>query len=162
MSQESRGMMDALQTAQDLLTRWKAAFSTPEANRLDVRLSAADLLDAVTALKDGRWGYLAGITGLDCGVEAGEIEALYHFCAAAVVVSLRVRAPRSGASLPSICPIIPSASVFEREVSEMLGVTFVGAPDPSRLFLPDDWPDGVYPLLKDALVREEAGEPQKE
>jgi NADH:ubiquinone oxidoreductase subunit C len=156
-------MMDELQTAQTLLNRWSAAFSTPEANRLDVKLTADDLLAAVGALSDGHWGYLGGITGLDGGVEAGEIEALYHFCAGAVVVSLRIRAPRSGASLPSICPIVPSASVFEREVSEMLGVTFVGTPDPSRLFLPDDWPDGIYPLLKDAPVQEEGTNPhQKE
>jgi Ni,Fe-hydrogenase III component G len=34
----------------------------------------------------------------------------------------------------------------------MLGLTVTGTPDPSRLFLPDDWPDGVYPLRKDFVV----------
>jgi Ni,Fe-hydrogenase III component G len=24
----------------------------------------------------------------------------------------------------------------------------VGTPDPGKLLLPDDWPDGVYPLRK--------------
>jgi len=37
----------------------------------------------------------------------------------------------------------------------MLGVTFRGAPDTARLFLPDDWPEGVYPLLKDAVLPED-------
>jgi Ni,Fe-hydrogenase III component G len=153
---------DALQRAKDLLTRWSADFSTPEPNRLDVRVNAADLPSAVTTLYDGRWGYLSAITGLDAGVEAGEIEVLYHFCAGAAVVSLRVLTPRTTASLPSICQVIPPASVFEREVSEMLGVSFVGAPDTARLFLPDDWADGVYPLRKDALALEKADGTQKE
>jgi Ni,Fe-hydrogenase III component G len=80
---------------------------------------------------------------------------LYHFCAGAAVVSLRVRVARAAAELPSISPLIVSASVFERETSEMFGVTFLDAPDTRRLFLPDDWPDGVYPLRKDALAQEE-------
>jgi Ni,Fe-hydrogenase III component G len=51
--------------------------------------------------------------------------------------------------VPSICGVIPSAGFFERELGEMLGVTVDGIPDASRLFLPDDWPDGVYPLRKE-------------
>ena len=35
---------------------------------------------------------------------------------------------------------------------EMFGVVVDGTPNPSRLFLPDDWPDGVYPLRKDAVL----------
>jgi len=31
----------------------------------------------------------------------------------------------------------------------MLGVAVIGAPDEGRLFLPDDWPDGVFPLRKE-------------
>jgi Ni,Fe-hydrogenase III component G len=56
--------------------------------------------------------------------------------------------------VPSICSVIPAASFFERELAEMLGVVIADAPDSNRLFLPDDWPDGVYPLRKDFAVAE--------
>jgi NADH-quinone oxidoreductase subunit D len=37
----------------------------------------------------------------------------------------------------------------------MFGVDVVGTPNPDRLFLPDDWPDGVYPLRKDCHPAQE-------
>jgi Ni,Fe-hydrogenase III component G len=109
-----------------------------------------NLLPAVKLLDDQTWGYLVAITGLDSGVESGEIEALYHFCHGPEVLTLRVTIQRDNAAIPSICAIIPFASVFERELAEMFGIEVYGTPDPSRLFLPDDWPEDVYPLRKDA------------
>jgi len=52
------------------------------------------------------------------------------------------------AKVPSICHIIPSATLYERELMEMFGITVEGTPDTGKLLLPDDWPDGVYPLRK--------------
>jgi Ni,Fe-hydrogenase III component G len=141
-----------LQTASALLTPWAKDTQKRDPDRLDVSLTVEDLLPAVKALHDTHWGYLAAITGLDLGVDAGGIEVLYHFCTGAAVVTLRLRTPRAAASVPSVCGVIPSASLFERELSEMLGVTVVNTPDPTRLFLPDDWPDGVYPLRKDFVT----------
>jgi Ni,Fe-hydrogenase III component G len=60
-----------------------------------------------------------------------------------------VRVPKTDAVIPTVCGVIPSAGFFERELIEMFGVTVIGTPDPSRLFLPDDWPEGVYPLRKE-------------
>jgi ech hydrogenase subunit E len=75
------------------------------------------------------------------------MEALYHFCSGPAIVTLRVPLPREGeASLPSLSGMIPPAGFFERELNEMMGVTITNIDDPSRLFLPDNWPDGVYPL----------------
>jgi Ni,Fe-hydrogenase III component G len=107
----------------------------------------------VVTLRVKRLGYLSAITGLDPGVETGQLEALYHFCAGAAVITLRVRVPREGGMLPSLCEIIPSAEVFERELSEMFGVTVTGLRAPDRLYLPEDWPDAVYPLRKDVDPR---------
>jgi Ni,Fe-hydrogenase III component G len=111
-----------------------------------------NLLSAVKALVSIYWGYLAGITGLDLGVEIGQIEVLYHFCSGTAVVTLRVRTPRDHADVPSIATILPSANFYERELHEMMGVEIVGLANPNHLFLPDDWPDGVYPLRKDAAL----------
>jgi Ni,Fe-hydrogenase III component G len=142
----------ALKTAGDLLAAWTIETAAPEANRLDVVVDAGYLLPAVRALDDARWGYLAGITGLDLGVEAGKMEVLYHFCAGAAVVTLRVRLPRDDALVLSICDVLPAASFYERELREMMGVEVVGLTNLDHLFLPDDWPDGVYPLRKDAVL----------
>lgn len=147
----------ALQAASTLLTPWALNTHSPEPNRLDVMLEVTDLLSAVKALHESDWGYLAAITGLDLGHETGEIEVLYHFCVGAAVVTLRVRTSHAAASVPSVCDIIPSAGFFERELSELLGVTVANTPNPDRLFLPNDWPDSSYPLRKDFSFQQ-AGE----
>ena len=141
--------MDPLQSAAALLTPRMQSKETPGPNRLDVVVAVYDLLPAVQALHQSGWGYLAAITGLDLGLEAGQIEVLYHFCSGAAVVTLRVPVERDAAVVPSLCGAIPSAGVFERELMEMFGVTVDGAPNSDRLILPDEWPDGVYPLRKD-------------
>ncbi len=51
--------------------------------------------------------------------------------------------------MPSIVNDIPAANWAEREIMDLLGVVFDGHSDPRRLVLPDDWPNGVYPLRKD-------------
>jgi NADH:ubiquinone oxidoreductase subunit C len=126
-----------------------------------------DLPAAVKALIDARWGYLAAITGLDhpwpkaakpakpgetpaepTGPTEDRLEALYQFVSGAVVASLRVSVTYHDAVLPTICPIIPSATLYERELQEMFGIVVQGTPDTGRLLLPDDWPGDVYPLRK--------------
>lgn len=52
---------------------------------------------------------------------------------------------------PSVTPLVPAAVWGEREVRDMYGLTPIGIPDARRLVLPDDWPDELYPLRKDAM-----------
>ncbi len=139
----------ALTTAGQLLAPWADSTNSPETNRLDVNLAPKNLISAAEALVNNRWGYLSAITGVDLGVEAGEFEVLYHFCKGAAITTLRVRLPRQNPSIPSVCSVIPSATLFERELMEMFGITVAGTPNTDRLILPEDWPDGVYPLRKD-------------
>jgi Ni,Fe-hydrogenase III large subunit/Ni,Fe-hydrogenase III component G len=51
--------------------------------------------------------------------------------------------------IDSITPAIPGADWSEREFRDAVGVTPDGHPDPRRLMLSDDWPEGVYPLRRD-------------
>jgi Ni,Fe-hydrogenase III component G len=125
-----------------------------ETNRFDGIVACEKLLDTVEILKGINTFYLAAITGLDDGAEKNTLQVLYHFCAAVVVVTLRVPLQRTQAVVASICPIFPYASPFERETAEMFGITFTDAPDTSRLFLPDDWSEGIYPMRKDAVIEE--------
>jgi Ni,Fe-hydrogenase III component G len=142
-------MENNLQTAESLLSSWTIKKDNPAANRLDLIVEAADLTAAVHTLQHSNWGYLAAITGLDLGPEAGQMEVLYQFCEGAAVLTLRVMIDRESAVIPTVCGLIPSASFFERELSEMFGITVEGTPNTDRLFLPDEWPEGVYPLRKD-------------
>lgn len=121
--------------------------STPDC--LDLNISVDELLTVIEALLDNGWGYLATITGADLGVDAGELEVMYHFCHGAAVVTLSVKVPRENPVVPTVCELIPSASFYERELREMFGVTITDTPNTDHLFLPDDWPEGVYPLRKD-------------
>ncbi|MSP12324.1 MAG: NADH-quinone oxidoreductase subunit C [Chloroflexi bacterium] len=147
----------SLESARILLAPCTQQLLTPEPGRMDISLATADLLPAVAALHLNGWGRLVAVTGLDLGVNEGDLEVLYHFCAGAAIVTLRVRVPKADAAIPTICSLIPAASFYERELGEMFGITVVGTPNPDRLFLPDDWPAGVYPLRKDFVVPEIPG-----
>ena len=57
--------------------------------------------------------------------------------------------PKAEATLPALTPVVPAAEWIEREMKDLLGITFEGHPRPERLILSDDWPEGVYPLRKD-------------
>jgi hydrogenase-4 component G len=50
---------------------------------------------------------------------------------------------------PSISPGIPAAAWYEREICDLFGLSPLGHPDPRRLVLHENFPDGVHPLRKD-------------
>ncbi len=54
---------------------------------------------------------------------------------------------------PSISPEIPAAAWYEREIRDLFGLKPVGHPDPRRLVLHENFPDGVHPLRKDFDTR---------
>jgi Ni,Fe-hydrogenase III component G len=153
---------DILQNAQALLKPWTTTETLPETNRVDMVIEASSLKDCVKTLIEAKWGYLSAITALDrAEFEAvagttekkaiegkGNLEVLYHFCSGPVVTTLRVALPYTKAEIDSICGIIPSATLYEREAAELLGITFIGTPNTEHLLLPDQWPAGVYPLRK--------------
>jgi NADH:ubiquinone oxidoreductase subunit C len=92
------------------------------------------------------FSHISTITGVDVGEE---IEVIYHFNrAGAIELSLKVRVSKKKPVLPTITNLLPGASLYEREVHDLLGVTFEGHPDLSPLILPEGWPSQVYPLRK--------------
>ncbi len=86
------------------------------------------------------------------GVDAREhMEILYHFTLEEInlVISLRVRLQKPNLEVDSLAPLFAAANWVEREIHELLGIDFKGHPDLRRLLLPEDWPQGVYPLRRD-------------
>jgi len=51
--------------------------------------------------------------------------------------------------LPSISAEVPAANWHEREAQDLLGIAFLGHPDPRPLVVHDGWPKGLYPLRKE-------------
>ena len=89
------------------------------------------------------WWHLSTITGQDLGED---IQMLYHFNAdEPPAVTVVTSVPKATASIKSITPQIPAATMYEREIYDLLGVVFEGHPKPERLVLSDDWPDDVFP-----------------
>jgi Ni,Fe-hydrogenase III component G len=79
------------------------------------------------------------------------MEMLYHFTFdhEDLVVSFRLRLDKSKLEIESLAPLFEGANWCEREIHETMGINFIGHPDLRRLLLPEDWPEGVYPLRRD-------------
>jgi len=82
------------------------------------------------------------------------LEILYHFShdPSGITISLRaILNDKEGPHIDTITDITRSAWWIERELHELFGIEFDGNADLRPLLLPDDWPQGVYPLRKDFL-----------
>ncbi len=96
--------------------------------------------------------HLAIISSSDLG---DSVELIYHFTIyyghhlEEISLGLRVNLPKNDLKIPTLTDIIPGALFTERETQEMMGVEVVGIPDSRRLFLPDGFPEGVYPWRTD-------------
>ncbi|MEW5936953.1 MAG: NADH-quinone oxidoreductase subunit C [Candidatus Thermoplasmatota archaeon] len=114
--------------------------------RVFVRVPREALKNVVHVLaKEMGVTHISSITGRDAG---SELEALYHFFANGVVITVRTTCPRDDPTLDTITEIIPGALFYEREVHDLMGIVPKGHPDLRKLVLPDDWEEG-HPLRKD-------------
>jgi Ni,Fe-hydrogenase III large subunit/Ni,Fe-hydrogenase III component G len=64
-------------------------------------------------------------------------------------IALESRVPPHAPRYPSITPRVPALHWDERELRDLLGVVPEGHPDPRRLVLRAEWPEGLHPLRKD-------------
>jgi membrane-bound hydrogenase subunit beta len=117
-----------------------------------MRIDKSIFKDAIKHLCDYQFPHLAVVSGNDLGKT---IELVYHFSVnfgtplKEISLNIGVEIPKSKPEIETICDYIPGALITEREKQEMLGVKVIGIPDSRRLFLPDDFPEGVYPWRKD-------------
>jgi Ni,Fe-hydrogenase III component G len=80
-------------------------------------------------------------------------EVLYHFSndeSGCVVTVKAIIRDRENPAIESITPFLPGAEWIEREMHDLMGIDFKNHPNLRRLILSDDWPEGVYPLRKEA------------
>ena len=101
-------------------------------------------------LRDLRERNIQHVTTIS-GVDLGElIEVTYHIdCGNGTLLSLKLRLDGRAPVLYTVTDIFPGAILYERELMDMFGVKVEGHPDPRRIFLPEDWHAGEYPLRKE-------------
>jgi NADH:ubiquinone oxidoreductase subunit C len=119
------------------------SWATPRPKRIFLSVHKGKLIEAVTFLAEKGFVHLSAITGLES--EDG-LEVIYHLDNGGSIASLKVVVSIGHPSLPTITSIIPGAALYEREAHELLGLVFSGHPSLAPLVLPDEWPEGIYPL----------------
>ena len=62
---------------------------------------------------------------------------------------------------PSLTPLLPAASWYEREIHDLFGLVPVGHPDLRPLVLHDNWPQNSFPLRKDYEKNQNSTTPLK-
>lgn len=62
-------------------------------------------------------------------------------------ITIKCDLPDDDLTIPTIIPVFPGANWHEREAAEMFGITFLGHPNPRKLYLPGAF-EG-YPMRKD-------------
>ena len=143
-------MMDVQSIAAELQSRFalpEGALKVQRATRLWVDVEMAGfpaLFDHL--VKSMGFRILCTITGLDLGADLGFIYHLAHDCG--VMVNVKTRSLK-GAKVKSITPYFPCAELYERELQDLLGARIEGLGPGPRYPLPEDWPEGEHPLLKD-------------
>ena len=128
----------------------EATVTVTHPRRVMVLLSLELLKPTMRWLKDECGFYhCSTITGLDSGEN---LEVLYHMTDGGPEVTFRIAVPKANPHIPTVTDIVPGALLYERELQDMFGFVVDNIPDPRRYVLPEDWPDGVYPLRKDYKV----------
>jgi membrane-bound hydrogenase subunit beta len=134
-------------------TEWAEGVKGRKSRQVWIRLDRNALRPTVQRLIEIQFPHLGVISFTDLGET---VELLYHFFVyygvlhSEIMVTLAVPLSKTDLTIPTITDLIPGALVSEREKQEMLGVKVEGIPDSRRLFLPEDFPEGVYPWRKDA------------
>ncbi|MBN1432868.1 MAG: NADH-quinone oxidoreductase subunit C [Methanomicrobiaceae archaeon] len=131
---------------------WHEGVKKTPINSVWLKIETGILHDAIEELISIDYPHLGVISAVDM-IE--EIDVLYHMTiffgskGSEITVNLMVSVPKENPVVPTISDLIPGAVYSEREKQEMIGVIVEGIPDERGLFLPDDFPEGVYPWRKD-------------
>ena len=122
--------------------RW---LETAAACRDDGYVMAIDLTAVDYSAHPGR-------TDLPEGVQPERFEVVASLLSHATGdrVRLRTQVPESDPVVPSLFDLYPGTEAMEREAWDLLGVSFSGHPDHTRILMPEDW-EG-HPLRRDVAI----------
>ena len=159
-------MSQTLQDEQNIVDTLKSQFGkkileaeVQQERRIHVKVADPDHLEILSfAMEKWQAWHLIAISSID--KPDGVIAAVYHFdvrppFGGQVAISMNLMIDcdtRDKPKLASAYNLINGAEFFEREAHDLMGIVFEGNPNLSKLILPDDFPEGVYPLRKDFLL----------
>lgn len=128
--------------------------SRQAADQLTVTVKLDSLPEAVAYLYYRRGGWLSVVVGNDERSLNGTFGVYYVLSMEEddrCYLVVHAQVPEGKEEFPSVTPKVPACVWGEREIRDMYGLVPVGLPDARRLVLPDDWPEGLHPLRKDAM-----------
>jgi Ni,Fe-hydrogenase III large subunit/Ni,Fe-hydrogenase III component G len=123
----------------------------PRAGELTLEAEAAALPTFADRVVQGLGGRLMSLFASDERRATGRFVVHHVWSVPRHRTFLHISSPIDPAtpSYPSIAAKYPAANWFEREVMDFFGLVAEGHPNPARVALHDDWPDGAWPLRKD-------------
>ena len=94
-----------------------------------------------------------GVRHQPVGVEPERFEVVANFLSHPRNRRIRLicEVPESDPSVPSLTDVYPGTNFPERETYDLLGITFEGHPDLTRILMPDEFT--AFPLRKDYPLR---------
>jgi len=120
-------------------------------------------LEVATTMLDDGWNMCVDVTAVDYlqyqidrrlppSITAERFEVVASFVSHERRERIRARAqvPADDPTIDSLYAIYPGTDYLEREVYDLMGITFTGHPDLSRILMPEEW-EG-HPLRKDYAV----------
>src|SRR5450755_662377 len=121
-------------------------------NETTLIVKAADIVKVARFLRDNKgliYNFLSDISSVDYypdGSRPGRFAVCYHLYSMIYNRRLRLKVylQEDEPSVPTLTPVWAAANWLEREIFDMMGITFEGHPDMRRVLLPEDW-EG-YPL----------------
>ncbi len=136
-------------------------------NETTLIINPLDIVTVTRFLRDTNglvYNYLSDISAVDYFPELrgpngeGRFAVSYHLYSMLYNRRIRIKAflPEENPSLPTVSVVWQAAEWLEREIIDMMGITFEDHPDPRRLLMPEDW-DGHphrrdYPLGYESIM----------
>lgn len=144
-----------------LLETLKARFPEPVLSvhddtvrgELSARVAADRIVEVMTFLHDDpgmAFDHITDVCSADYPDDPERFEVIYHLLSLPHGTRLRIKArlTEENPTIASVSGIWKGANFMEREVYDLMGITFSGHPDLRRILMPDDYAEG-YPLRKD-------------
>jgi NADH-quinone oxidoreductase subunit C len=151
--------MDATEIHRRLKARFEAGVGECDLHAKDpcIFIEPSAILEVCSFLRDEpelRFDALSNQTGVDYKAK-GQIQVVYHLYSYPHrhSIVLKVDLPRENPAVSSAESVWKTANWLEREIYDLVGVSFEGHPDLRRLLMPEDWIG--HPLRKDFVEPEE-------
>ena len=99
-----------------------------------------------------KYPHFAVSSGYDLGKT---IDIVHHFSlysgakSREISINITTPLPKTDLTIDTITDLIPGALIAEQEKQEMLGIKVVGIPKDERVFIPNEFPEGMFPWRRD-------------